>query len=217
MYSSIDHHGRYAYHNQPAIAHWNLACLAQALLPLIGDDVEQASKQVQELLDSFPDRFQQAYRVEMARKLGLSDWRQQDDTLASDFLGLLAEEKADFTLAFRRLFDLAAGDRVGGVVALFEFSSAFSNWLERWQGRCQDDELDQASRAAMMHKANPVFIPRNHLVAEVIEKAVSNEDLTAFHRLVDVLTGPQEYGSDLARFAMPPRPEQVVSRTFCGT
>ena len=107
VFSSIDRQGRYAYANQPGIAHWNLANLAQALLPVLDVDGEKALLMAQESVDAFPDHYQAAYRNGMARKLGLAKWREDDAALASDLLATMAAEQADFTLSFRRLADLA--------------------------------------------------------------------------------------------------------------
>ena len=153
----------------------------------------------------------------MAAKLGLSQLEPEDDALASDFLSLLAAEQCDFTLAFRRLNDLVSDESEQGVADLFDFPAAFSDWLERWHKRLESDSADVSTRLLAMKQANPTFIPRNHLVAEAIDEAVQNNDFSAFNHLVDLLSTPQDYHPDLARFALPPRPEQVVSRTFCGT
>jgi uncharacterized protein YdiU (UPF0061 family) len=217
VFSSIDHQGRYAYGNQPGIAHWNLACLAQALLPVISTEQEQAAALAQESLDAFPALFRQAYQAGMARKLGLTDIEPEDESLAGELLDLMAREQIDFTLAFRRLSDLAQPESGPGVADLFEFSDAFTPWLERWRQRVASDPQAPDERQAGMYQANPVFIPRNHLVEAAIDKASSEGDFTLFNRLVDLLDQPPDYRPDLAFFAQPPRPEEVVTKTFCGT
>lgn len=217
VFSSIDHQGRYAYANQPGIAHWNLARLAQTLMPVMDEDQEQALTLAQQSLDAFPELYQRAFRGGMADKLGLSVAREEDDGLAADFLALMEQERSDFTLAFRRLADLARPGGGSGVEDLFEFSSAFDSWLQRWRSRCEEDTLSPENRQAAMYRVNPVFIPRNHLVAAAIDAAVENNDFEPFQRLVDRLEKPRGYDPDLALFATPPSPEQVVSKTFCGT
>ncbi len=217
VFSSIDHQGRYAYGNQPGIAHWNLACLAQALLPVLGAEQEQAAALAQESLEAFPLLFEQAYQTGMARKLGLSAIEPGDEKLAGELLDLMAQEQIDFTLAFRRLSDLAQAGSGSAVADLFEFPAAFEPWLERWRQRTESDPQSQQERQAGMYQANPAFIPRNHLVEAAIDSAVSEGDFSVFNRLVDLLEKPHEYQSDLAAFAKPPRPEEVVSKTFCGT
>ena len=217
VFSSIDHQGRYAYGNQPGIAHWNLACLAQALLPVIGTEQEQAASLAQESLDAFPLLFQQAYQAGMARKLGLTGIEPEDESLAGDLLDMMAREQTDFTLAFRRLSDLAQPGSGHGVGDLFEFPAAFKPWLDRWRQRAESDPQAPAERQAGMYKANPVFIPRNHLVEAAIDRAVNEGDFAPFNRLVDLLAQPHDYQPDMATFAKPPRPEEVVGKTFCGT
>ncbi len=119
VFSSIDHGGRYAYRNQPGIAHWNLACLAQALLPLLHADQERAVELAQAAIDEFPLLFTRAHREGMARKLGLDRLEEEDEELVEQFFSLLAGHGLDFTLAFRRLHDLAAEDGVPSPVSLF--------------------------------------------------------------------------------------------------
>jgi uncharacterized protein YdiU (UPF0061 family) len=219
VYSSIDHAGRYAYRNQPGIAHWNLAVLAQALLPVLHADQEQAVALAQVAVDAFPEQFLEAHSSGMARKLGLGAIGEADSTLAEDFLQLMADKKCDFTLAFRRLAD-HAGENASGegsVGELFEFPDAFLPWLARWRKRLAEEPTSPAQRQASMYAANPVFIPRNHLVEETLQAATEQGDYEPFNTLVDVLTQPFSFNRELIRFATPPRPEQEVRQTFCGT
>lgn len=217
VFSSIDQQGRYAYSNQPAIAHWNLANLAQALVPLLDPDREKATMLAQEAIDAFPELFQSAYRRGMARKLGLQELQADDDTLAAEFLGLLTEHKADFTLAFRRLAELVRPEAPQQTAEIFEFPDAFGSWLQRWHSKIREDSRSAEERQQIMFRANPVYIPRNHLVEAAINAAVADEDFTAFNRLVELLEKPHEFDPEHIGYAQPPRPEEVVTRTFCGT
>ena len=219
VFSSIDHAGRYAYGNQPAIAHWNLAALAQALLPVLHDDQEQAVALAQTAVDTFPQRFTAAHRQGLARKLGLAAFTEADQSLADELFGLMAEHRLDFTLTFRRLADLADPAAGGGstVEGLFEIPDPLLPWLARWRERLAQEPTPAAGRQAGMYTANPVFIPRNHLVEEALQAAAGEGDFGPFNTLVDVLARPFTYDPELARFATPPRPEQVVTQTFCGT
>jgi uncharacterized protein YdiU (UPF0061 family) len=219
VFSSIDHAGRYAYRNQPAIAHWNLACLAQTLIPLLHDDEEQATELAQKAIDAFPDQFLQAHTRGMARKLGLEQITEEDTLLVEDLFEVMAEHSLDFTLTFRRLADLADETNMdaGGMGDLFEIPDAMLPWLARWQARVAKDSLAASDRQTAMYSANPVFIPRNHLVEEAIAAATRNDDFAPFHQLVDVLTHPHQYRPELARYATPPQPQEVVRQTFCGT
>jgi uncharacterized protein YdiU (UPF0061 family) len=219
VFSSIDHAGRYAYRNQPGIAHWNLAALAQALLPVLHSDQEQGVALAQQAVDGFPDQFLEAHATGMAAKLGLARLQGDDAVLVEDLLQLMAQERCDFTLAFRRLADLAdrAGSGPGTIGELFEFAPAFEPWLARWRDRLATETTSSGQRQKTMYRANPVFIPRNHLVEEALQAAVQHGELAPFNNLADILARPFDYDPALARFAMPPRPEQVVHQTFCGT
>ncbi len=226
VFSSIDHAGRYAYRNQPAIAHWNLTALAQALLPVLHADQEQAVTLAQTAVAAFPERFTQAYHQGLARKLGLTSISEADQALADELFRLMAEYQLDFTLTFRRLADLAGPTGAGGgketcgettVAELFEIPGPLQPWLARWRDRLTTEQSTASERQASMYAANPVFIPRNHLVEEALQAAAEQGDFTPFNSLVDVLARPFSYDRELARFATPPRPEQIVRQTFCGT
>ena len=218
VYSSIDHGGRYAYRNQPGIAHWNLGFLAQTLLPLLHEVREQAVTLARDSLDTFPDLFLDAHEQGIACKLGFRPEGEEDESLLQDLLSVMAETGVDFTLSFRRLADLANGDAGDeGVRAIFEFPEAFNSWLERWRVRLEKEPTTPAGRQESMYAANPAFIPRNHLVEEAIEAATTDSDFERFHALVERLAKPFEYDPSQSRLALPPRPDQVVQQTFCGT
>ena len=214
VFSSIDHGGRYAYRNQPAIANWNLACLANALLPLIDSDETRAAEIAQTALDRFPKMFYDAFFDTMRVKLGLATAEDGDGELLQGFLDLLEQNRIDFTLAFRRLSELP-GDH-DDIAPLFDFDPRFDAWLDRWRARCARDSIDDTERSERMLATNPALIPRNHRVEEAIA-AGYEDDFEPFHRLVDRLARPFDYSADDAGFAQPPQPEQVVRQTFCGT
>ncbi len=214
VFSSIDHGSRYAYRNQPAIAHWNLACLVQTLLPFIADDEEEATALAQTALDTFPERYLEAYYSRLRDKLGLDTEEDDDKVLTQDFLDLLETGRLDFTLAYRRLAELALG--TDDIKPLFDFPESFDSWLSRWQKRCARQPGNAQQRQQMMMVANPAFIARNHLVEQAIAEAYSG-DFRFFHRLLERLESPFEYAADDADLATPPTPDQVVHQTFCGT
>ena len=214
VFSSIDHGGRYAYRNQPGIAHWNLACLAQTLLPLFADDEAKAIEIAQAAVDRFPDLYAEAYFERLREKFGLAASEADDTRLIEDFLDLLERTRGDFTLAFRRLSELPVdGDALAD---LYEFPEAFAEWLGRWRERVAREAGGADDLARRMASVNPAFIPRNHLVEEAIAAGYGG-DFAAFHRLLERLEQPFEYASADAVLATPPRPEQVVRETFCGT
>jgi len=215
VFSSIDHGGRYAYQNQPGIAHWNLACLAQALVPLLATSEEEAVEIAKQALDRFPAYFLAANLTGLRGKLGLTSEQEADETLAKDFLELLKEHQLDFTLAFRRLSELAGDEVEYSVKSLVGFPSTFDDWLSRWQKRCSEEQ--QVSRQANMLVTNPAIIPRNHLIEAAIVAATNDDNFDPFHQLVDHLSSPFDLSGVDLDYAKRPRPEQVVRQTFCGT
>ncbi|HBK05169.1 MAG TPA: YdiU family protein [Acetobacteraceae bacterium] len=208
VFSSIDQQGRYAYGNQPRIALWNLARLAECLIPLLGENEDEAK----DALSAFAPRFQAAYFAGLRRKIGLQTEREGDDNLTRDLLKLMAADRADFTLTFRRLGEAAEGDATG-VRALFKDGAAFDAWADRWRVRLADEEAP----AATIRAVNPMFIPRNHLVEAALAAAVERGDFGPFEELLQVLVRPFADDPALARYAMPPREEERVLQTFCGT
>ncbi len=219
VYSSIDHMGRYAYRNQPSIALWNLSGLANALLPAIADDPEEAVAPATEVLKSFPDRFLRFYQDGMRRKLGLAEARDRDEALARDLLTGMADHHADFTLTFRHLSELGnePSDADARVRSLFREPAFFDDWAPRWRQRLATERRSVADRQEKMRAVNPAFIPRNHRVEEVIQAAVGEGDFTPFENLLEVLAIPYEDQPSREPYAAPPRPEEVVHQTFCGT
>jgi uncharacterized protein YdiU (UPF0061 family) len=222
VFSSIDHGGRYAYGNQPHIARWNLARLAEALLPLMAsaDDeaaVQQAVAQVTRVIDDFPALYAQALLQGQRAKLGLQQADTVDAALAEGWLALVQQHGVDFTLAWRRLADAAGGD-ANPLRALFAEASDVNPWLQRWQARCAIEGGDGAQRAARMRQVNPWIIPRNHRVEEALAAASAQGDLQPFKALLAALQRPYDEDSALARFAQP-APTEVTAgyRTFCGT
>jgi serine/tyrosine/threonine adenylyltransferase len=216
VYSSIDQGGRYAYGNQPGIVHWNLACLAQALVPLLDENEEAAIELAKGALDEYPQMFLDAYVAGHGRKLGLSHTDDSDEVLIRDFLSLLETNQCDFTLAFRRLSELPADNVAVSVASLFEFPPAFDSWMSRWQERCGQEGKLGSVRSAQMLAVNPAVIPRNHLVEAAIAAAYGG-DLGPFHALNDRLSRPFSNSSQDHIFAVPPQPSEIVRQTFCGT
>jgi uncharacterized protein YdiU (UPF0061 family) len=215
VFSSIDEGGRYAYANQPRIALWNLTRLAECLLPLMADDQEKGIADAQEILGAFPEKFTAAYQAGLRNKIGLFTARDGDEALVQDLLDAMARGKADFTLTFRGLSDAAAGD-LGDARAQFAEAAAFDEWAARWQKRIADEPQSSAERQAAMRAVNPAFIPRNHRIEAVIV-AATNDDYAPFEELLKVLSKPYEDQPEFAAYADPPKPEERVCQTFCGT
>jgi len=221
VFSSIDRQGRYSYDNQPHAAHWNLTRLAEALLPVLEKESgseEAALDSAREALAAFAPHFEMARAAGLRHKLGLRTAREGDEALAQDLLDVMASNRADFTLTFRRLCDAAAGPKGDpGVRVLFSDPGAYDAWASSWRRRLEEETDTGEACATAMRAANPIFIPRNHIVEAVISAAVEGEDFLPFEELLEVISRPYEDRPDLERYATPARPEERVSQTFCGT
>jgi uncharacterized protein YdiU (UPF0061 family) len=221
VFSSIDANGRYGYANQPRAALWNLVRLAEALLPVMEQEAgsqEAALASAREALAAFDPQFEAARISGLRRKLGLFTERDGDAALAEDLLDRMAANRADFTLTFRRLCGAAAGpEGDSGVRALFDNPDAFDAWAVGWRKRLEEEHASAQERAAAMQMANPAFIPRNHIVEAALDAAVRQQDFKPFEDLLDIGSRPYEDRPALERYATPARPEECVSRTYCGT
>jgi len=216
VFSSIDHGGRYSYANQPHVAQWNLARLAEALLPLLHADTRVAIAAATDLLQSFPGRYQAYWGAGMGAKLGLADRRPEDDVLIDDLLSLLHTQGVDFTSIFRALSSAARGDATAAR-SLFAEPSAFEAWSESWRTRLSlQRDSERRVTAEAMDRVNPVYIPRNHQVEEALAAATGG-DLQPFRRLLEVLGQPFEERPGLEPYAGPAPTSFGSYRTFCGT
>ncbi len=199
VFSSIDSWGRYAYGNQPAVATWNLARFAEALLPLIADDQQQAIELATAAVENFRPRYTAAWSTGMRRKLGLNDIADSAaaEQLIDELAALLESEAVDYTSFFRRL--------AHGVV-----EPAFEAWANRWRSLNPD--------VGVMQRVNPVYIPRNHLVEEALTAATVAGDLGPFNRLLAAISAPYDERPGFDRYAEP-APEEFgrCFQTFCGT
>ncbi len=217
VFSSIDHGGRYAYGNQPSIGQWNLARLAEPLLPVINADLDTAVEDATELLRTFPERYERRLVAGQAAKLGLDAEHPEAGALASDLLDLMHASQADFTTTWRRLSDVLRGDDAGVRAELSTASAAVDAWLDRFRSvhAAVGGPVDEI--ATGMDLVNPIYIPRNHLV-EAALAAGSAGDLAPFEELSNVLADPFVERDGFERFAQP-APEGFLEsyQTFCGT
>jgi uncharacterized protein YdiU (UPF0061 family) len=210
VFSSIDIGGRYAYGNQPHIAQWNLARLAEALLPLLADDTDAAVAAATAALQSFGERFERHWRGGMRAKLGLREDDETTGVLIDDLLALLREHALDYTASFRAL---SASLRDGASPE----PAAFAAWTHRWREQLAHEGADPEAVAAAMDRVNPIYIPRNHHVEEALAAATAG-DLAPFERLLDVLAHPFDERPGLEAYAAPgPAGWDASYRTFCGT
>jgi len=200
VFSSIDRHGRYAYGNQPHIAQWNLARLAEALLPLLHDDEKQAIEIANETIASFEGLFKRHWLAGMRAKLGLFTEESDDGALIQSLLDWMRETKADFTNTFRNLSDVTTG----------------TEWHQRWLARLRQQPQSAAEVAGLMRRSNPAFIPRNHKVEEALA-AAEQDDLSVMRRLLAVLAKPYDDSEPQPDYTAPAPEGSDAYQTFCGT
>ena len=214
VFSFIDQNGRYAYGQQPDMALWNLGRLAEALLPCIDQDTDNAVKMATEALARFDDVFGEAYLSGWRQKLGLNTDQKADTTLISRLLTLMHRDEADFTLTFRQLCNVAQTGDTSGFLDRFKDQAAADVWLQDWQQRLTTDGKSAEDRAQAMKAVNPRIIPRNHQIEAVITAAVAG-NYEPFHRLTEALSHPFDDADD--EFDQPPAQHERVQNTFCGT
>ena len=217
VYSSIDQDSRYAYNNQPKMAQWNLVRFAETLLPLLikdDDDPKPAVEVAQDILNPFSEQYNKHKLEIMRKKLGFSEAHEDDATLIAELFDLMEINEADFTLTFHYLSQEDSKDKLTN---LFLYPDTLNKWLIKWQERLAKESLSDEDRQAMMNKVNPVYIPRNHLVEAAIRSAEDNNNFSVFNELHEVLQNPFALQEGKDKYLMPPKPEEVVHQTFCGT
>ena len=215
VFSSIDHGGRYAFDNQPTIAQWNLARLAECLLPMLADDEKDAVATAEKALATFPELFEAALRGRFAAKIGVSQGDDAAWAVVQSLLRLMQRDRVDFTRAFRHLSGALDGDEQP-VLDEFNDIPALRAWLDEWRAYLERRGIERAQAACNMRSVNPVVIPRNHQIEAVIE-AGNRGDFEPFHRFHAVLREPYVESPEHADYERPPRPEEEVEATFCGT
>jgi len=218
VYSSIDHHGRYAYSNQPNIGLWNLSRLAECLLPLIDTSIDAAVEKARQSLERFISSYQHHWLTGMRTRLGLAHQRDEDRALIEELLDVMSDGNADFTLTFYQLSRLdraAAAD--ADIRGLFDHTGRIDRWLEKWRQRLRQEASNDEYRKRMMLGVNPVYIPRNHQIEAAIRAAEDYDDFSVFHALHEVLQKPYEAQTGREDYMRPPQPHEIVSKTFCGT
>ena len=206
VFSSIDTEGRYAYAKQPDLAYWNLQVFANALLPLIDKNETVAKAKAQAVLDHFPVDFSKDYLEMMTNKLGIMYHISDDRTLVQECLMLMVNNQVDYTNFFTEL-------RQGGeLISQLKQDEGFGSWLKKWdKARTRGSSIPESER--LMERSNPVVIPRNHLVEEVLNAAVSGT-MQPFHALLSELSSPYENGKSLQ---LVPADFDAGYQTFCGT
>lgn len=219
VFSYIDQMGRYAYANQPHIAKWNLSRLASTLVPLLHEHQDKAIEVAQTALDTFEEKHEAEWTRVFNAKLGLEQIKPGDATLAQALLTQMAKSGADFTLVFRGLLSGikdGANPDCGEIRNMFQDSQALDVWLAKWHTRLGAEGRPPGEVRETMRTANPAFIPRNHRIEQMIELA-RNGDFSLFEELLTILSHPFEDQPEFQAYQTPPKPDEVVHTTFCGT
>jgi uncharacterized protein YdiU (UPF0061 family) len=216
VFSSIDVNSRYAYGNQPAILTWNLTRLAETLIPLVNKDKDESIKLLTEVLQLIKPVYTNYWLSLMRSKIGLSKEEQNDIELITNLLEIMEEEKADFTNSFRLLSKALIGD-TQSIRKLFNNSRRFDGWMMIWQERISQEGVAEEKIATSMNKINPIYIPRNHKVEEVLKAAVNENDMKPFSSLYSILQNPYKEIIGLESFSEPAPESNIPYKTFCGT
>ncbi|SFQ15974.1 Uncharacterized conserved protein YdiU, UPF0061 family [Psychrobacillus psychrotolerans] len=211
VFSSIDRQGRYAYENQPNIAAWNLARLAESLLPLIHEDLDEAVQQAQEAMAAYPVTYENYLLTGMGNKLGIFNIEKEDISLIENLLELMEKYEVDYTNTFRLLtLDKVEETELFG-------KNGFEQWYEKWKTRLENQQVSEEFIKQLMQKSNPVVIPRNHRVEEALDAAVNNEDYSVLNNLLSVISHPYDYKADYMDYTTLPPDTSGPYKTFCGT
>lgn len=210
VFSSIDREGRYAYGNQPNIGVWNLARLAEALLPLLHENQEEAVTLAQDKLSDFAQIFESNWLEGMRAKLGLFNEEEEDKPLIKDLLDMMQKHRADYTNTFRALtIDKPEDTNLHG-------TTEFTEWHKRWEERLGRQRESMDASKMLMRNSNPAVIPRNHRVEEALE-AANNGDYSVMERLLEALSNPYSHSPEQKDYTTLPAPSPRPYRTFCGT
>jgi uncharacterized protein YdiU (UPF0061 family) len=204
VFSSIDHHGRYAFGNQPSIAQWNLARLADAILPLLDEDQNKAIDVGEEIIHSFKEKYEIKFHKMMKKKLGLITDEVDDVILIQELLDTMEKNKLDYTNTFRDLMN----DKVN--------NETLKIFKDKWKIRIDKQNRSHEEVLTLMRNNNPVVIPRNHKVEESLKEAHKG-NLVSFNNLLNALKDPYTERNNLALYQQPAPETDKKYKTFCGT
>ncbi|MDE2739300.1 MAG: YdiU family protein [Paracoccaceae bacterium] len=217
VFSSIDHNGRYAYANQPMIAHWNLAQFATTLIPILEDEKETAIKKVTDIINRFPQLYLDNWLSIFGKKLGMENPGNEDFEFITDFLNILEKAEADFTLTFRTLSTVPARNLQSYHFENFAVSpNLILEWIPIWLERLNREKASESERLLSMQKINPAYIPRNHQIEKAIVEGVEG-NFDRFNTMVEMLKSPYTQQQGYEEFEKTPETNEVVTKTFCGT
>jgi uncharacterized protein YdiU (UPF0061 family) len=207
VFSSIDRNARYAYSNQMEIAKWNLTRLASCLIPLLSDDEDKAIEKIQKTINICFEFYQKDWLEQMSRKFGIELPQESDEKIINTFLTYLQQNDLDFTQSFRNLSDDSFS---------FNNTESFKEFKFLWNNRLTDSSTTFEQAKEIMEKVNPIFIPRNHQVERAIQGALKG-DLTVFNQMIEVSKNPFQEQAEFTEFKVPPKENERIAATFCGT
>lgn len=210
VFSSIDHHGRYAYENQPLILHWNLLRFIETLIPIIHEKQDKAIDAISELINSFGMVYKESWLKMMRNKLGILNKEKDDEKLINDLLSWMQKNDADYTNTFCSLLDKEALNN-----KLYQ-DGVFLSWYQKWRARLARNKKPIGDSINLMRKTNPLVIPRNHKVEEALG-AASSGNLVPTHDLLMVLKKPYKDKPEMVAYQSPHCPGEQAYKTFCGT
>ena len=210
VFSSIDHHGRYAYFNQPGITKWNLARFAETLLPLINNDKDKAIDITSKTINSFGTLYKKCWLEMMRKKLGLLGEDSKDENLIIDLLSWMHQNKADYTNTFCFLMNENIQEN-----KIYN-NQGFISWKQQWQERLKLHNNLPEKSLKLMRSVNPLVIARNHKVEEVLKEA-NNGNLNPFNDFLKVLEKPYEKQTKTNNYQFPAPSSEKKYQTFCGT
>ncbi len=218
-FSSIDRYGRYCYENQRHIVGWNLACLAQCLLPVLHQKSEYAVELAQSILSELNDTFDHYWLKVMAKKFGIHTPNNTDRHIIENFLNLLQYQQADFTNAFAALVLCQDTLQFDALKPFIGDSTQALQWLEKWQTRLKERTQISSKQEIIstLRQANPIYIARNHQVEKAIRTVEQENKLDEMNILLTVLQNPFTTNPNWQAFTEPPADHERVLHTFCGT
>ncbi len=209
-FSSIDTQGRYRFNNQPKIAQWNISALAGSLLPLLNDNEKIAIDMAEQVLNDFPVQYEKKWLEMMGHKIGLSKIKEADASLINDLLDWMKATASDYTNTFIDIQQNDFSDSRYG-------QAPFLNWKSKWLQRLDQQEISKDAAKSLMYENNPLVIPRNHIVEDVLDKAANEGDYQPFNEFLEVLKSPYKNSESISSYQSPPDDGDLGYQTYCGT
>lgn len=217
VFSYIDNFGRYSYINQGKIMLWNLSKFAESLVPLLDSDFEVSKVIATNCLKKFPEKFEYLWLKEVRKKFGLRKNKIEDEKIINDFFEIIKAENLDFTMSFRNLSKIVRNEKCQFLNNNSKNIGIFNEWVKNWKVRIESENLEKNKIANEMDLVNPIYIPRNHLVEDIIDSAVNNNDFEKMKVLLNILRKPFSEEKNYSKFSSPPTPDEIIGHTFCGT